>query len=335
MWSDYFLFLLKTLTFLVAAIILLSAVFRASRQGGDGGSQGKLVITKLNKALEAIRVKMRSEILTKKALKKELKELKEQHKKEEKTESERPKAYSIRFKGDIQASQVVNLRQEVTAILTTAKTGEEVIVSIESPGGAVSGYGLAASQLLRLKDAGLKITACVDQVAASGGYMMACVADRIVAAPFSIVGSIGVLSQVPNVHRLLKRFDVDVDVLTAGKHKAPITLLGENTEEGKKKHVDDLNAIHTRFKALVKLHREELDIDEVSEGDFWLAEDALGLKLVDEISTSDAVLTELCEKADVYRVQWQPHKSIEERIKSATAALTSAIESSMFKRRLP
>jgi serine protease SohB len=335
LWSDYFLFLLKTITFLFAVIVLVSTIVRASKHGSESSNQGKLSVTKLNRVLENVSLQMKHETLNKKALKKLLKTKKEERKKENKASEETTNAYVLSFKGDIQASQVSLLRQEVTAILSVAKPGEEVVVSLESPGGAVSGYGLAASQLLRLKDGGLKITACVDQVAASGGYMMACVADRILAAPFSIVGSIGVLSQVPNIHRFLKRFDVDVDVLTAGKHKAPITLLGENTEEGKKKHVEDLNAIHQRFKSLVSLHRSELNIDEVSEGDFWLAEDAIKLKLVDEIQTSDSYLMKLCESATVFKVQWIPHKSLEERIKTATGAFHSAIENVLLKRKLP
>lgn len=334
MWADYFLFLLKSITILFVIVIVISVIVRAAKEGHEP-SQGKLSITRLNKALEAIRLRMHQETLGKKALKKEMKAVKGRQKKEDKEPAERPNAYTLRFKGDIQASQVDGLRQEVTAIITAAKAGEEVVISIQSPGGAVSGYGLAASQILRLKDAGLKVTACVDQVAASGGYMMACVADRIIAAPFSIVGSIGVLSQVPNIHRFLQRFDVDVDVLTAGKHKAPITFLGENTEEGKRKHVSDLNAIHNRFKELVKLHREELNIDEVSEGDFWLAEDALGLKLIDEIQTSDAYIMALCDNANVFRVQWQPHKSLEQRIKGSTNAVMSAVENRLLKRPLP
>jgi serine protease SohB len=334
LWSDYFLFLLKAITVLFVVLAIIGALFRASR-GGHDASSGKLAITRLNQTLEHIRTQMQHEIFGKKDFKKAQKELKQARKSEEKDTSERAKAYVIRFKGDIQASQVTHLKQEVNAILTVANKGEEVVVVLESPGGAVSGYGLASSQLQRLKDAGLKLTACVDQVAASGGYMMACVADRILAAPFSIVGSIGVVSQIPNVHRFLKRFDVDVDVLTAGKHKAPLTLMGKNTEEGRQKHLSDLNSIHQRFKGLVKLHREELNIDEVSEGDFWLAEDALELKLVDEIKTSDAYVMELCDSAQVYRVQWVPQKSIEERIKGVTGAAFSAIENRIFARRLP
>jgi serine protease SohB len=335
LWSDYVLFLLKTLTFLFAAVVLLGVAVRASKLGGEGPNQGKLVIQHLNRLFADIGLRMRHQMLSKKALKQVLKARKAADKSAEKSEVTVKNAYYLKFKGDIHASQLANLRQEVTAILSIAQAGEEVIIAIESPGGSVTGYGLAASQLVRLTDAGLTLTACVDQVAASGGYMMACVADRILAAPFAIVGSIGVVSQIPNVHRLLKRLDVDVDVLTAGKHKAPLTLLGENTEEGRQKHLQDIAAIHDHFKALVKRHRSELDIDKVSEGDFWLAEDALNLKLVDEISTSDAYLHKVCERADVYKVQWVPHKSLEQRIKGVTGALFGALEGQLRKRWLP
>lgn len=333
MWSEYLLFLLKTGTLVIALLVIVGGIVRASRGSVHLPNQGRLVITHLNDALEKLRTKMQSEVLEKKALKAQLKKAKAQKKKA--ASDEKQKAYFIRFKGDIQAAQVKSLRQEVTAILSVAEPGEEVVVAIDSPGGAVSGYGLAASQLQRLKAADLRLTACVDKVAASGGYMMACIADKILAAPFAIVGSIGVLSQIPNVHQLLKKNGVDVDVLTSGKHKAPMTLLGENTDEGRAKHKEDLAAIHERFKTLVKSNREALDIDAVSEGDYWLAEDAIDKKLVDDIKTSDSYLSELCETANVYRVEWLPNKTLEERFKRASAGVLSTIDNLVNKRRLP
>ena len=334
MWPDYFLFLLKAVTVLVVLLILIGALFRASK-GGQEAANGKLTITNLNESLAHIRGHMQQQILGKKEFKKAQKALKQTEKSQEKEDHTVPNAYMIRFKGDLQATQVAQLKQEVNAILTVARSGEEVVIVLESPGGAVSAYGLAASQLQRLKDADLRLTACVDQVAASGGYMMACIADRILAAPFSIIGSIGVMTQVPNIHRLLQRFDVDVDVLTAGKHKAPLTLMGENTEEGKQKYLADLEAIHQRFKGLVKSHRGQLDIDSVADGDFWLAEDAKQLQLVDDIQTSDAYLIELCDRASVYRVQWLPHKTLEERIRKATAAAMKTVENRLLSKPLP
>lgn len=335
LWSDYFLYLLKTLTFLVAFIIIVGVLIRASKSGTEGPGKGKLTTTHLNKQWDGLKSHMQQALLSKKDLKVLEKAEKADKKQQSKPPQSKEKAFSIVFKGDIQASQVESLRREVTAILAIAEAGQEVVISLESPGGAVSGYGLAASQLIRLKDAGLKLTVCIDKVAASGGYMMACVGDRILAAPFAIVGSIGVLSQVPNLHRFLKRFDVDVDVLTAGKHKAPLTLLGKNTDEGRQKHLEDLNAIHQRFKTLVSSQRDSLDIDAVSEGDFWLAEDAIELNLVDEIKTSDDYLQALAGSKEVYRVSWQPHKSFEQRIKGASSAFFESAEALLKKRWLP
>jgi serine protease SohB len=335
LWSDYFLYLLKTITFLVAFIVIVGVLLRASKAGGQGAGKGKLSTVHMNKQWDSLKEHMQQSLLSKKELKSLEKQRKSDKKQEAKVPSEKQKAFSLVFKGDIQASQVESLRREVTAILAIASKGQEVVISLESPGGAVSGYGLAASQLKRLTDSGLTLTVCIDKVAASGGYMMACVGDKILAAPFAIVGSIGVLSQVPNLHRFLKRFDVDVDVLTAGKHKAPLTLLGKNTEEGKQKHLEDLNAIHQRFKSLVSSERESLDIDAVSEGDFWLAEDAIALNLVDEIKTSDDYLQSLAVDKDVYRVTWEPQKSLEQRIKGASSAFFESAEMLLKKRWLP
>ncbi|MGK3627588.1 protease SohB, partial [Acinetobacter sp. A11] len=146
------------------------------------------------------------------------------------------KIFVLDFKGDIQASAVENLREEITLILATAKAGRDrIVVRLESPGGMVHGYGLAAAQLVRLRDAGFHLTICVDKVAASGGYMMACIANEIIAAPFAIVGSIGVVAQVPNFNRLLKEHNVDFELYTAGQYKRTVTMFGENTPEGKAK----------------------------------------------------------------------------------------------------
>jgi len=241
----------------------------------------------------------------------------------------------LNFKGDIQASQVASLREEISALLAVAKAGEEVVLVLESPGGAVSGYGLAASQLMRIRDAGLKLTVCVDKVAASGGYMMACIADRIMAAPFAIVGSIGGLAQVPNVHNLLKKHDVDVEVLTAGKHKAPLTLMGEKTEAGRQKFLDDLEAIHRRFKGLVGRFRPQLELDKVTEGDFWLAEDALELQLIDEIGTSDDYLKKLVDNKELVSVTWKPQRHLNVKVRTAASAATEGFFDRLSQRILP
>ncbi|MHA7878347.1 MAG: protease SohB [Saccharospirillum sp.] len=334
MWSDYLLFLLKALTVLIVLVVLVVAVARAGRGGSASGpAQGKLVVRRINDDLHKLAATIREQVLDKKALKAQHKKDKERDKSE--SGQIRARMWVMQFKGDIQASQVDGLRREVNALLQVAEGSDEVVVLIESPGGAVSGYGLAASQLARIREAGLKLTVCVDKVAASGGYMMACVADRIIAAPFAMLGSIGVLAQVPNIHQLLKRHDVDVEVLTAGRHKAPLTLMGEKTEEGREKFLQDLQAIHQRFKQLVGRYRPQLDLAKVAEGDFWLAEDALELGLVDDIQTSDAYLLPWCETRDVISLRWQPKQKLENRLKKILGGVQDDFFNRLFRRWLP
>lgn len=216
----------------------------------------------------------------------------------------------MRFDGDIKASALSHLREEITAILQIAGSEDEVVVCLESPGGMVANYGLAASQLARVRSAGVKLTIVVDKVAASGGYMMACVADRILAAPFAMLGSIGVVAQLPNFHRLLQRNDVDFELFTAGEYKRTVTMFGENTPEGKEKFQNDLEEIHTLFQHFVSEYRPQLDIAEVATGEVWFGQRALDLKLVDEIKTSDEYLTAQAQQADLFQVEYKERHNI-------------------------
>lgn len=217
---------------------------------------------------------------------------------------EKPRTFVIRFDGDVAATAVEHLRIEVSAVLTMAQPQDEVVVCIESPGGMVHSYGLAASQMMRIRSKGIPLTAVVDRVAASGGYLMAAVANKIVAAPFAVIGSIGVVAQVPNVHRLLKKNDVDVEVLTAGKYKRTLTLLGENTEEGREKFRQELEDVHALFQDFVLENRPDLDIEAVATGEAWYGTRALELHLVDELIASDEYLIQRCQERDVYDVAW-------------------------------
>mgnify|MGYP005995825953 CR=1 FL=1 len=201
-----------------------------------------------------------------------------------------PTRFVLSFDGDMKASQVSQLRDEISMVLSLATPKDEVVVRVESPGGEVSGYGLAASQLARLRDKNIPLTICIDKVAASGGYLMACVANQIIAAPFAVIGSIGVVAQLPNFHRFLKKNNIDVELLTAGKYKRTLTMLGENTKAGREKFKDDLDAIHTVFRDHVFMYRDKLDIEQVSTGEHWLAKDAVNLGLVDSLKTSDDYL---------------------------------------------
>ena len=134
------------------------------------------------------------------------------------------------------------------------------------------------------------------------------------AAPFALVGSIGVVAQIPNVHRLLKKNDVDVEVLTAGKYKRTLTMLGENTEEGREKFLAELEDIHALFQEFVAEFRPDMDLDKVATGEAWFGRRAIELKLVDGLATSDELLMQACQSSDVYAIAWQDQKKPIERI---------------------
>ena len=225
------------------------------------------------------------------------------------------KIYVLDFKGDVQASAVDTIREEITLILATAKAGHDrVVVRLESPGGMVHGYGLAAAQLVRLRDAGFNVTICVDKVAASGGYMMACIANEIISAPFAVVGSIGVVAQVPNFNRLLKQHNVDFELYTSGEYKRTVTMFGENTPEGKAKFEEELQQTHSLFKHFVEKYRPQLDVAKVATGEHWYGEDARELNLVDKLQTSDEYLLSLLPKHDIYVINTRKRPTFGEKL---------------------
>src|SRR4051794_18386256 len=238
---DYLSFFAKAATIVVALIVLIGiAMSLGSRRGGVEGG-GHLDVRKLNDRLDDMNRALRQAFLVpslfKKFLKSEEKERKRTTKSRASADDARRRVYVLDFHGDLAASKVDYLRNEITAVLTSAREQDKVLVRIESPGGLVHSYGLAASQLERVRERKIRLVAAVDKVAASGGYLMASVADHIIAAPFALIGSIGVVAQIPNVHRLLKKHDVDVEVLTAGKYKRTLTVFGENTDQGRAKFV--------------------------------------------------------------------------------------------------
>jgi serine protease SohB len=273
---NYADFLLRTITILFSILIIIASI----------ASQKKKTPSELHAECMNEKFTQDKEKLIKKFKLKQVK-------KEKKPKlNERPKAYIIDFNGDIKASQSQQLREEVTAVLSVIQPADEVMIRIESPGGAVNGYGFAASQLERLRKHNVHISVCIDQIAASGGYLMACVAHQIFAAPFSIIGSIGVVAQLPNLHKWLKKHDIDFEQITAGEYKRTLTVFGENTNEGRKKFTEDLEQIHQKFKNVVTSYRPHLQIDKVATGEHWLASDAIELGLVDELKTSDDWLME-------------------------------------------
>ncbi|MBI5609399.1 MAG: protease SohB [Deltaproteobacteria bacterium] len=232
----------------------------------------------------------------------------------------RRRVFVLDFHGDLRASQVANLRQEITAVVAAADDGDQVLLRLESPGGAVHGYGLAAAQLQRLRQRGLQLTVAVDKVAASGGYMMAAVADHIVAAPFAVLGSIGVVMQMPNFNRLLKKHAVDFELLTAGKHKRSLTMFGENSEDGRQQVRQELEDIHILFKDWIAEFRPKLNLDEVADGRTWYGRRAQEMGLVDALQTSDDWLLEASRDAELLHVRWRPQAALGDRLQNWVAA---------------
>ncbi|MEM1244533.1 MAG: protease SohB [Pseudomonadota bacterium] len=297
--ADYGIFLLKTLTLVIAFIAVLMTITALSVKNKI---KEKLVIKNLNKRLKKRVNSLKEQILSKTDYKKILKTEKKQAKaKQDKTKN---RLFVLNFHGDIKASAVETLREEISAVLQVAKPKDEVVVLLESPGGMVHQYGLAASQLDRIRQAKIPLTVCVDKVAASGGYLMACVADKIVAAPFAIVGSIGVIAQLPNFHRLLKKNDIDFEQITAGEFKRTLTVFGENTDKAREKFKTDLEEIHQQFKDYITQHRPQVDIKAVATGEHWLGSKAKALNLLDELQTSDDYLIDKSKHMDVFLIKF-------------------------------
>lgn len=315
--ADYALFLLKAMTIVIAILFCLGGVLALTNRKKVKES---FRIRKLNSVFKELRHKIEAAIYNKKELKK-LAKLEAKSNKDKKKKTSNKRVYVLSFNGDIKASAVSHLRAEITALLTVATKEDEILVNIESPGGLVHSYGLAASQLQRIRDRQIPLTVSVDKVAASGGYMMACVANKIIAAPFAIIGSIGVIAQIPNFNRLLKKHDIDFEQVTAGKYKRTLTMFGENTKKDREKLQEELEETHTLFKDFISRHRPKVDIEKVATGEHWFATQGIELGLVDELCTSDDYLLKASEESDVYMISYQTRKSLLKKLGNATENL--------------
>lgn len=312
-WQTIGVFAAETFLILLAIIIIIVVIAVAASRAG--GHKTEIEIELIHKKYKNFRNLLKSQTLTKNEKKSLKKSLKEEKKNEEKqSHSDEGKVYLIDFEGDVKASAVQDLREEVTAVLTVATPNDEVIVRVESPGGMVHGYGLAASQLLRIREKHIPLTVCVDKVAASGGYLMSCTANKILSAPFAIVGSIGVVAQVPNFHRVLKKHDVEYKEYTAGEYKRTVSILGEITHKGEEKFKEQLEDTHILFKSFVHKFRPHMNLAEVATGEYWYGEQAFTKGLVDEIRTSDDYLMALSEKHQILKVKHKHHESLSDKL---------------------
>lgn len=323
----YGLFLAKVVTILVAVVLLAVFVFGVGMR--RQGAKGALKITDLGESYRERQRQMQQIKMNEPEHKAWLKAFKKQQKAKSKSEKtgaklgqtgvKKPCLYVLDFKGSMDAREVASLREEISAILAVADQQDEVLLRLESPGGMVHGYGLAASQLLRIKEKNIPLTIAVDKVAASGGYMMACIADKIIAAPFAIIGSIGVVAQIPNIHRLLKKHDVDVELHTAGEYKRTLTMLGENTEQGRKKFVEDLNSTHELFKQFVHQNRPSLDISAVATGEYWYGSQAIEKGLVDKIGVSDDFIINAIDTKEIVSIRYVLSKKMMDKFMGSAA----------------
>ena len=328
--SNYGLFLLKTLTVVIGIIVILSFALSSKKSK----SEGNLVVTNVNEELDNLENNIKQNILNKKDFKKYIKDKKKNNKVAEK------KLFILDFKGNIKASEIVSLRREISGILLSYKKGDEVILRLENSGGTVHEHGLAASQLKRIKDKKIPLTICVDKVAASGGYMMACVANKIVSSPFAIIGSIGVLAQVPNFNKLLKNKGIDFEQHTAGNYKRTVTMFGKNTEKDRKKLGEQLEDIHLLFKDFIVSQRKNIDIEKVATGEYWYGKSALKLNLIDEIMTSDEYILSIKDKFKIFHIKYKPVTSFADKISKVSSKIVNKLfykfaqknyDSSLFK----
>lgn len=331
---EYGLFVAKAVTLVIAFIVVVSTIVGLASKQRHG--KGQLEIVSISEQLKDITNYAKQVLLDKNALKKLAKEQKKEAKAKNKAknkakiteqgeESEKSRLYVIDFKGSMDANEVEHLREEITAILCVANKEDEVLVRLESGGGVVHGYGLAASQLQRIKEKGLKLTIAVDKVAASGGYMMACVADKLLASQFAYIGSIGVLAQLPNFNKLLKKNDIEFEQHTAGEFKRTLTVFGENNDEGRAKFKEEIEEIHVLFKDFVQSQRPDMDIDKVATGEYWPGIKAKSLGLIDDITTSDDYILSHYPVREIFSVKYAVKKNVAEKLGMSAANVVERV----------
>ena len=328
-FANYGLFLLKAVTIVVAIVVVIAVAASAGRKGTQEG----LEVEHLNKKYRERGDALRNAVSTKDQRKKAAKERKKEDKAESKQPSERPRSFVVDFKGDLKASAVASFREEVSAILDVATGDDEVIVRLENPGGLVHEHGLAASQMARIRDRDIPLIVCVDKVAASGGYLMACVASTVYAAPFAILGSIGVLAQIPNFNRLLDSHGVDFEQITAGKYKRSVTMFGKNTDEDRAKLKEELEEVHVLFKDVVAKYRPNLDLEKIATGEHWYGTPALELGLADELLTSDELLGSRARDRDLYLVTYKIKQPLQKRLMGNVESAIDGAEAAGWRRK--
>ena len=329
--SEYGLFLLKVVTVVIGIVAVIGAAASAGRKAA---SHEGLEVENLNEKYQTLAAVLKKAVMNKSEWKAESKAKKRRDKAEAKKEESRPRAYVIDFKGDLKASAVPSLREEISAVLDVATEKDQVVIRLENYGGVVHEHGLAASQLVRIRDRNIPLVVSVDKVAASGGYLMACVANKVIAAPFAILGSIGVIAQLPNFNRFMDSHGVDFEQVTAGEYKRNVTMFGKNTDEDRAKLKEELEDVHSLFKAAVSAYRPDLDLKKVATGEHWYGTRAVELGLADELKTSDELLAELVDEWDLYHVEFKIKQPLQKRLMANVDSSLEKLEASGWRRRI-
>lgn len=321
-WTEYSIFLAKSITLVFSLLLLFAGILTISLRA-KGQKRGELTVKNLNEKYEEITDGLNAQILEKKAFKKYVKDKKCEKKAEKNPEKPAKKIFVLNFKGDLKATAVEHFREEITAVLSIATPKDEVFVTVESGGGMIQAYGLAASQLARIRERKIPLTVSVDTIAASGGYLMACVANHIIAAPFAILGSIGVVAQIPNFHRFLKQHNIDFEQITAGEFKRTLSLFGENTDKGRKKFQEEINEMHALFKEFIQTYRPQVDIGKLATGEYWLGTRAMEIGLIDELSTSDDyLLSKFAKSCKINEITYTCKQTLKEKLSGMVKAGT-------------
>jgi serine protease SohB len=304
--ANYTIFFLKITTIIILLLLTLIMCLIIIKNKDNK----YIKIKNINKKYITFKKLFLSEILKKTEKKQIIKNINEEEK-----ITKTKNLFILNFNGDINASDINNLKDILSVIILNKKYVDEVLIKLTSNGGIVTNYGLAATQLKRLKNENINLTISIDTIAASGGYMMACVANKIIASHFSIIGSIGVLGIIPNINKILNKNNIEIEYHTSGKYKKTLSIIGENTEIGRKKFIESLENTHFLFKNFVKENRSQINIEEIATGEYWYGIDALKLNLIDKIQTSDEYIMENLNTTQIYEIKLNEKTNIKNKIK--------------------
>ncbi|MDP3296608.1 MAG: signal peptide peptidase SppA [Thermodesulfovibrionia bacterium] len=185
---------------------------------------------------------------------------------------------------------ILDSRDVIDELKTYAKDSsiKAVVIRIDSPGGAVAPAQEIYKEIVKLKKE-KKVVASMGSVAASGGYYIACPADKIVANPGTLTGSIGVIMEIPNIEGLMKKIGVETKVIKSGKHKDIASMFKSMTEEERKILQSVLDDVHDQFIRAVSEGRNMKyeNIKELADGRIFTGKKAKELGLVDTLGNLD------------------------------------------------